>query len=49
MKDFPQAPEIRQRITRYIAQHRNSGAVGGTYYENALRELNSDLLAPVVR
>jgi hypothetical protein len=43
-KEFPEAPEIRQRITRYIAAHLNSGAVGGTYYENAMRELNSDPL-----
>ena len=41
-KEFPEAPEIRQRIERFIAEHRNSGAVGGTYYENALRELDSD-------
>jgi hypothetical protein len=43
-KEFPEASEIRQRITRYIAAHLNSGAVGGTYYENAMRELNSDPL-----
>ena len=43
-KEFPEAPEIRQRIERFIAEHRNSGAVGGTYYENAMRELNSDPL-----
>jgi hypothetical protein len=41
-RDFPEAPEIRQRITRYILQHQNSGAVGGSYYEHALQELNSD-------
>lgn len=40
-REFPEAPEIRQRITRFINQHRTQGAVGGTYYENALRELNS--------
>jgi hypothetical protein len=40
-RDFPQAPEIRQRITRFIDQHRAKAATGGTYYENALRELNS--------
>jgi hypothetical protein len=39
-KEFPEAPEIRQRIERFIAEHRNSGATGGTYYENALRELD---------
>ena len=41
-RDFPEAAEIRQRITHYILQHRNSGAAGGAYYENALHELNSD-------
>jgi hypothetical protein len=41
-RDFPEAQEVRQRITRYILQHRDSGAVGGTYYEHALQELNSD-------
>jgi hypothetical protein len=41
-REFPQAPEIRQRITHYILQHRDSGAAGGTYYEHALQELNSD-------
>jgi len=40
-REFPEAPEIRQRITRFINQHRTEGAVGGTYYENALRELSS--------
>ncbi len=44
-EDFPQAPEIRHRIIRYIAEHQNTGAVGGTYYENALRELNSNLVS----
>lgn len=41
-RDFPEAAEVRQRITRYILQHRESGAAGGTYYEHALQELNSD-------
>jgi hypothetical protein len=41
-RDFRDASEIRQRITRYILEHRDSGAVGGTYYESALQELNSD-------
>ncbi|MGB6692149.1 MAG: hypothetical protein WBE76_30260 [Terracidiphilus sp.] len=40
--DFPEAPEIRQRITGYILRHRDSGAAGGTYYEHALQELDSD-------
>lgn len=40
-QEFPQAEEIGKRIVSYILQHRNSGAVGGTYYEHALRELNS--------
>ena len=41
-RDFLAAPEIRQRITSYILRHRGSGAAGGTYYEHALQELNSD-------
>jgi hypothetical protein len=41
-RDFPEAQEIRQRITRYILEHRDSGAAGGTYYEHALQELNSE-------
>jgi hypothetical protein len=41
-QDFPQSGEVRERIARYIRDHRGTGAVGGTYYENALRELNSD-------
>jgi hypothetical protein len=41
-QDFPEASEIRQRITRYILQHRNTGAAGGTYYEHALQDMNSD-------
>jgi hypothetical protein len=41
-REFPEAQEIRQRITGFIAEHRDSGAAGGTYYQNALRELNSD-------
>lgn len=41
-RDFPDAPAIRERINRYILQHRDSGAAGGTYYEHALQELNSD-------
>jgi hypothetical protein len=49
-KEFPEAPEIRQRIERFIAEHRKSGAVGGTYYENAMHELNSDpLLIPLAK
>ena len=41
-RDFPEAPEIRQRIMSYILGHRDSGAAGGAYYEHALQELNSD-------
>jgi hypothetical protein len=41
-RDFPEALEVRQRITRYILLHRDSGAAGGAYYEHALQELNSD-------
>jgi hypothetical protein len=44
-KDFADAPEIRDRITSFIRQHRASGAAGGTYYENALRELNSEAMS----
>jgi hypothetical protein len=40
-RDFPEAPEIRERIIRHINQHRATGAAGGVYYDNALRELNS--------
>jgi hypothetical protein len=40
-KDFPEAPQVRERIIHFMLQHQNSGAAGGTYYENALRELNS--------
>ena len=39
--EFTEAPEIRRRITRFIAQHRSKGAVRGSYYENALRQLHS--------
>jgi hypothetical protein len=48
-KDFPEAPEIRRRIIRYITEHQNTGAVGGTYYENALRELSSGLASSSYR
>jgi hypothetical protein len=41
-QDFPAAPEVRERITRYILQHRDSGAAGGTYYEHALQDMISD-------
>ena len=41
-RDFPEALEVRQRITSYILQHKGSGAAGGAYYEHALGELNSD-------
>jgi hypothetical protein len=40
-RDFPEAPEIRERIIGFIQKHKANGAAGGTYYENALRELNS--------
>jgi hypothetical protein len=40
-REFPEASEIRERIIRFITQHQNSGAAGGTYYESALRELNA--------
>jgi hypothetical protein len=38
-KDFPEAPDVRERIIRFIQKHKENGAAGGTYYENALREL----------
>ena len=38
-KEFPEAAEIRERIIGFIQKHRENGAAGGTYYENALREL----------
>lgn len=38
-RDFPQSAEIRRRLLAYIAKHRKTGAVGGTYYEHALEEL----------
>jgi hypothetical protein len=41
-RDFPGAAEVRQRIIGSILRHQTSGAVGGTYYEHALRELNAD-------
>ena len=34
--------KMRQRITRFILQHRDNGGIGRTYYEHALQELNSD-------
>jgi len=39
-KDFPEAPEVRDRIIHFIVQHQDTGAAGGTYYQNALHELN---------
>ena len=41
-KEFPESAEIRQRILRFIAEHKKRGAAGGTYYENSLQELNSE-------
>jgi hypothetical protein len=38
-EDFPQAVEIKRRITSYIQQHQNSGGAGGEYYRNALELL----------
>jgi hypothetical protein len=38
-KDFPEAPEVRDRIIGFIKKHEGKGAAGGAYYENALREL----------
>ena len=38
-EDFPQAAEIKRRITSYIQQHQNSGGAGGEYYRNALELL----------
>ena len=41
-QDFPQSAAIRQRLLAYIARHMSSGAAGGAYYENALKELGAD-------
>jgi hypothetical protein len=38
-RDFPQSAAIRPRLVTYITRHMASGAAGGTYYENALKEL----------
>jgi len=40
-KEFPEAAEIRERIIQFIQRNRTTGAAGGTYYENALRELGA--------
>lgn len=39
-QDFPEAENIRQRIISYIEKHRNSGATGDGYYDNALKQLS---------
>jgi hypothetical protein len=36
---FPEAASVRQRIISYIVKHQKSGATGGSYYRNALRQL----------
>ncbi len=38
-RDFPQALEIRHRLLAYVAKHEATGAAGGSFYENALKEL----------
>jgi len=35
-EDFPQAVEIKRRITSYILQRQSGGGAGGEYYRNAL-------------
>jgi len=39
-QDFPDAASIRQKIVDYILVHKSSGGAGGTYYNQALRQLN---------
>ena len=38
-ESFPQAADVKQRITNYILQHQGSGGSGGEYYRNALELL----------
>jgi hypothetical protein len=38
-RDFPQSAGVRQRLLAYIAEHKSTGAAGGSFYENARKEL----------
>jgi len=38
-QSFPEAENLRRRLIDFIERHKASGAVGGAYYESALREL----------
>lgn len=38
-QQFPDAESLRRKLILFIQQHKSSGAVGGAYYESALREL----------
>jgi hypothetical protein len=38
-EDFPEAEDVRQKITSYIEKHLKSGAAGGAYYQSALEQL----------
>ena len=42
-RDFPEAEAVRQRIVANIRAHLGSGGAGGTYYENALRQLGEKI------
>ncbi|HTQ57774.1 MAG TPA: hypothetical protein VMI94_25075 [Bryobacteraceae bacterium] len=45
-EDFPQADRIRTRLIANIRAHLTSGGAGGTYFENALAELEPTRTAP---
>jgi hypothetical protein len=38
-ESFPEAQALRLQLIDFIQQHKASGAAGGAYYQNALREL----------
>ena len=40
-QEFPQAPEVRQRIIAYIEKHKANGGEGGDQYKSALEELGA--------
>ncbi len=44
-QQFPEAETVRRRLIDFIRRHRASGAVGGAYYESALRELGAPATA----
>jgi hypothetical protein len=43
----PQAEKVRQRIVRYIEQHRGTGGAGGNYYEGALEQMGALTVPPL--